>query len=726
MRAIASRPTGRMPILLAAICLAAMSCVPLLLKITAQTDRHRELVQSRAEIRKWPEKAKRWALVIGVDQYQDSQISKLEGAANDAKSLADALVRSAGFPEDQVTVLASDQPFERRPIRGNILQRLSNLRGLVPEDGLLLVSFAGHGIERGGRGFLCPEDARINGDMALLEATAIPVETVREWIRLTGVKQVVIILDACRNDPSGRGEGENRLTESYARQFNFDVRNREVNAFATFYATNVGHVAYEYKEKKQGYFTWALVDGIKGAAANDRGEVTLAGLKKYLEDTVPKRVAMDLGQEKKQRPSAAIEGYKADELVISVTERVLSLVGGTTAGVDPKAIELSFWQSIQNSTDTNDFKEYLRKYPDGQFAGLARNRLERLTAAARSDGGVPNPGPGTSVVSAPSSVNGSNSATTAGLTTGPGGIPLRAYEFDTVKVDSRGSVVDRRKGQARYFVEDLGGRVTLEMVAVPAGQFLMGTADAEVDHITREYQRYCGDGDEDCRKWAATRAMSEIPQHSVTLKSFYIGKFEVTQAQWRAVAVLPKVDRELNANPSAFRGDELPVEQVSWSDAVEFCARLSRKFGITFRLPSEDEWEYACRGGTVTPFASGENLSPDLANYNGGRPYSGSPQGPSLLGTVAVGSLRSANGFGLYEMHGNVWEWCMDTWHANYHGAPADGSAWVTGGDEATRVLRGGCFINDVAALRSASRGTGPLNARSRCFGFRVVVAATN
>ena len=107
--------------------------------------------------------------------------------------------------------------------------------------------------------------------MALLEATGVSVDTVREWIRETGVSQVLIILDACRNDPSGRGETENRLTDSFAQRFNFDVRNNEVTAFATLYATDVGHVAYEYKEKKQGYFTWTLVEALKGGAANEKG-----------------------------------------------------------------------------------------------------------------------------------------------------------------------------------------------------------------------------------------------------------------------------------------------------------------------------------------------------------------------------------------------------------------------------------------------------------------------
>jgi len=370
----------RISVFLAALA-AVLGLVPASLPVEAQKPARRDLKVQ--EVKELPAKSKRYALVIGVDEYQDTQISPLSGAANDARALAEALVKYAGFAQDQVILLASDQPLERRPTRGNILRRLSNLRGLVPADGLLLVSFAGHGMERGGRGFLCPTDAQISGDMALLEDTAIPVEALRDRIHQTGVKQVVVILDACRNDPSGRGEAENKLTASYARQFNFDVRNREVTAFATLYATEVGSVAYEYKEKKQGYFTWALVEGLKGAAANDQGEVTLAGLRQYLEQAVPKQVRLDLGQEKKQRPWAEIQGYKADELVLSVTVRVALQPGRPTAGVDPAAVELSFWESIKGGADPDDFKEYLKQYPDGRFAGLARNRLKNLAAATK-------------------------------------------------------------------------------------------------------------------------------------------------------------------------------------------------------------------------------------------------------------------------------------------------------------------------------------------------------
>jgi hypothetical protein len=294
-------------------------------------------------VRQLPNKAKRYAIVIGVDQYADTQITTLGGAVNDAKTLANALVQYAGFPSDQVTLLASDQPVERQPTRGNILRRLSNLAAVIPKDGLLLLAFAGHGIERGGQAFLLPSDAQVSNDVDLLEQTAINVKQIKEKIQKTGVGQVLMILDACRNDPVGRANADNPLTPAYTRGFNFDVRNREVTAFATLYETAVGARAYEFKERKQGYFTWELVEALKGRAANVRGEVTLAGLVKYLQENVPKRVLLDLGAGKDQRPFAVVEGYKADELMLAIanpnaavnTAQPEPVVIGNGAGSEP-------------------------------------------------------------------------------------------------------------------------------------------------------------------------------------------------------------------------------------------------------------------------------------------------------------------------------------------------------------------------------------------------------
>jgi len=336
-----------------------------------QSDQRGVGVRPAGQVNKLPEKSKRYALIIGVDKYADSSISSLDGASNDAKALAGALTRHAGFPDDQVILLASDQPPQRQPTREEILLRLSNLRGAVPKDGLLLVAFAGHGVERNGQAYLLPSNARIHGDIELLQETSISVTRMKDSIRAVGVGQALIFIDACRNDPaSGRSDSVNPLTDAYMRGFNFDVRNREVTAFATLYATEVGKRAYEYKEKRQGYFTWALVEGMQGAAANGRGEVTLSSLIRHVQEAVPKRVLLDLGQSVSQKPFAVVEGYRADELIIAVAE---------TRRLDnsPDA-EIAYWNSIKDSGNPANFRAYLDDYPQGRFRRLAANRLSEL------------------------------------------------------------------------------------------------------------------------------------------------------------------------------------------------------------------------------------------------------------------------------------------------------------------------------------------------------------
>ncbi len=257
---------------------------------------------------------------------------------------------------------------------------------------------------------------------------------------------------------------------------------------------------------------------------------------------------------------------------------------------------------------------------------------------------------------------------------------LNNFSFEVVSVDARGRVIDRSTKEAQYFTEDLGNGVEIEMVAIAGGIFMMGSPVTEKGSVD-----------------------NERPQHRVTVPPFFMGKYQVTQAEWREVASLAKVDRNLDLNPSYFKGDRLPVERVSWYDAVEFCQRLSRKTGRKYRLPREAEWEYACRAGTTTPFYFGPTITTDLANYDGNSIYASELKGIYRQKTTPVGSFH-ANAFGLYDMHGNVWEWCDDPWHENYKGAPKDGSAWIRDGNERASPLRGGSWLDNPTFCRSAYR----------------------
>lgn len=243
--------------------------------------------------------------------------------------------------------------------------------------------------------------------------------------------------------------------------------------------------------------------------------------------------------------------------------------------------------------------------------------------------------------------------------------------------------------------------IDLEMLKIPGGTFLMGAPEEEESSYT-----------------------DERPQHKVIVAPFFMGKYPVTQAQWRAVANLPKVDRDFDPDPARFRGDNRPVERVSWHDAVEFCRRLSQHSGRDYRLPSEAEWEYACRAGTTTPFHFGETITTDLANYDGNYTCGGGEKGVYRKETTKVGSFPP-NAFGLYDMHGNVWEWCADDWHSNYEGAPTDGSAWLIGNGTKNKTLRGGSWNVSPGICRSAIRlNLTPGYANNR-LGFRVACAAS-
>ena len=286
-------------------------------------------------------------------------------------------------------------------------------------------------------------------------------------------------------------------------------------------------------------------------------------------------------------------------------------------------------------------------------------------------------------------------------------IPLTDFTFETVTVNRSGEIINREPKQAQYFTENIkppspitrrgaGGEVILEMVYIPGGTFMMGTEDEEVERLVKKFEQ--------------EYFREEKPQHEVTVPSFFMGKFQVTQEQWKAVANLPKIERELKPEPSHFKPEDnqknnLPVEQVSWYDAEEFCKRLSKHTGKQYRLASEAEWEYACRAGTTTPFHFGETITSELANYEASRTFADESKGEYREKTTQVGQFPP-NAFGLYDMHGNVWEWCADTWHENYEGAPKDGSIWIDENSDSNnrRVLRGGSWFSNPVYCRSALR----------------------
>jgi len=283
----------------------------------------------------------------------------------------------------------------------------------------------------------------------------------------------------------------------------------------------------------------------------------------------------------------------------------------------------------------------------------------------------------------------------------------RTYSFEVATVERDAAqelIIHRTSQETQGIVEELAEGIELELVEIPAGKFVMGSPESEPES-------------ED----------NEKPQHLVTIEhSFYMGRYPVTQKQWEIVAGWDAVEQALNPDPSRFKEDfeeagdrwQRPVEQVSWEDAVEFCARLSQKTGWTYRLPSEAEWEYACRGVTLTeekltvetwneeysqPFHFGETILPELANYRATQVYNNGKKGEFREQTTPVGYFKAANPFGLYDLHGNVWEWCGDDWENNYN-PPRTQEYYKSDRNNQTKVMRGGSWDFFPRNCRSAFR----------------------
>ena len=268
---------------------------------------------------------------------------------------------------------------------------------------------------------------------------------------------------------------------------------------------------------------------------------------------------------------------------------------------------------------------------------------------------------------------------------------VKTFDFEVLTVNDRGEEVKRERGQAQSLIEDLGNGINLEMVFIPGGKFMMGTEEEEIERLVKKF------------KLKSFRR--EKPQHEVTVQPFLMGKYPITQVQYQQV---------MRANPSSFKGDDRPVDHVSWDGAVRFCQKLSNKTGKEYRLPTEAEWEYACRAKTTTAYYFGETITAKLANYESEE-------------TTPVGQFPP-NAFGLYDMHGNVWEWCQDKEHRNYEGAPNDGSVWLL--NKSIINIR----LIDSNVMRGGSWRTYPFFCRSACrddedryfseIGFRVVCVA--
>ncbi len=554
------------------------------------------------------------ALVVGVSDYNNGW-RRLPGVKSDVPAVS-AVLKQQGFT---VTTLLDPavENFERA------MRSFISTHGLK-ERNRLVIYFAGHGhTERlsddRDLGYIVMRNApKPDLDPAGFADSTISMDQMNAYATRIKSKHALFVFDSCFSGSIFRSETKRRPAR---------IESKSANPVRQFITS--GNAGQEVQDDSvfRRYFVRAL-EG-EGDLDGD-GYVTGEELGVFLSG----RVASDTHET--QTPLFG----KIRDARLNIGDLIFVLPSNDSPAPAPApaplpifdslAAEIAFWTSIVSSVNIKNFDAYLEQYPNGKFVRLAHNRREELLAdEAERRERIPTIRPV---------------------------LPFAPTAFTTATL-ANGKLV-KYQASCDLFVEDLGGGVKIEMVRVPSGRFTIGSPMGEEG-----------------------RSNDEGPQRVVRVGEFLMGRYEVTQRQWRAVAALPKIEIELNAAPSRFKGDDLPIEQVSWLEAKEFIARLNWKLGLNrtngYRLPSEAEWEYAARAGTTTPFAFGSMISPDVVNFDGSIPYAGETKGFSRGKTVSVGSLGLANGWGLFDMQGNVAEWCEDNWRSNYDNVPADGGAWI-------------------------------------------------
>lgn len=638
------------------------------------------------------------ALLIGVGQYaEDSGLPSLQCPTNGIDAVEWLLwdVNIGGF--DEVIALPN-------PDVGTARSRIGEVFGRLAKDDLALFYFTGHGIkDMGGKFYLTTASTKCFADGRLNPGTALEADFIKGVIGGSYAQRKVIILDCC----FGAAIADGFLT--------MDDGGMDVNAqfggegWVVLTAATSRNYALEQEGEPLSVYTRYLVEGLKTGAAAPEGQdyISVGNLHDYVRAKV-KTAAPTM-------EPAIFNGHQGSDIVLAKA----------TIG-DP---ERRYRQEVEAKIRQGCFRQ-------GQFRPSARANLEVLrnqlgltaeraqaleqevlqpyrekqqhigqyAAALQAEIAYAFPLDAEAIRelrTLQKRLNLSNDDLRPAIAdalhnalhhTAPAPLvnsllsDVPVCWFEVVTVNDEGNVVNKTIKTAEYFREDLGDGITLDLVRVPAGQFLMGSPDSE-----------------------ESRSDDEGPQHRVTVPEFWLGKYPITQAQYQAI---------MGQNPSRFteNGANRPVEQVSWYDAVAFCEKLSQQTGRTYRLPSEAEWEYACRAGTTTPFHVGRVINSDLANCE---------DNYFREQTTAIGQF-SPNSFGLYDMHGNVLEWCTDHWHNNYEGAPTDGSAWLSFDEsENEHLLRGGAWLQGSEDCRSASRGRyEPEHILDDGIGFRVACSS--
>jgi formylglycine-generating enzyme required for sulfatase activity/uncharacterized caspase-like protein len=605
------------------------------------------------------------AIAIGVNHYQYE--NSLQFAGNDAKAMRSYL-QGIGFEE---VLLYTDDEEGYHPELTNLiigLDRISKTVRLEKDDSLWFF-FSGHGGRQGGRDFLLPT----NGYSQNLERTAIAIEDVVRALAQCGAGNLVMILDACRNVIPEHGKGSQQTIELVKQA-----------GIITLFSCKPGQKSYELPDVQQGAFTYGLLRALEGEYHPNRCNVLQ--LSEYLRQIVPALVAEKLNAQ--QSPYVIAEPVeKAMQMLLPLPQKVEPVpvpdipedtnqsASGKSAGSHVGALMREAFRATQRQ----DWEEAKQLWERVLFE--AHDPEDRKLALEQRD-----------YASSQQSVSVEEEQKKLELERERQGQAAEAerqrleklrseerQQLEVIRMRERREQEEAKiKAEAslpKSFVEDLGNGVKLEMILIPKGSFMMGSVD--------------GDND-------------EKPQHRVEItQEFYIGKYQITQGQWQAVT---------GNNPSWFqKGGDYPVERVSWDDCHEFLEKLNQKARKRYRLPSEAEWEYACRAGTTTRYYFGDDEK-QLGEYVWFEGNSGSRTHP-------VGQ-KKPNQFGLYDMHGNVWEWCEDSWEDNYKVSRSQ-KPFVN--SSSLRVIRGGSWYALPRLCRSANRYNLSRALRYYDVGFRVV-----
>jgi len=652
----------------------------------------------------------KFALLIGVSNYAEG-LSALPAAVQDVVAVQRILADPALGNFDDVQVLTD-------PSRDEMTSGIELWLNERKADDTTLLFFSGHGLKDDRRElYFATGSTRKVGDQ-LVRSTAMAARSLNDFLRYSRSRQQVVILDCCFSGAFGelvaRDDGEIELEAQLAAE-----------GRVVLTSTSAVDYAFETKAEELSVYTRYLVEGIEKGAAdlNGDGFITVDELHQFacrkVKETAP-AMSPDIIMLQGRGHDIRLASAPQERPELRYRKEVEKLVHN---GKLPRLAQRILKQSRRDCGLSNeeaitiesevlkpfiDYRQKLAEYREALTEALEdspgvdayhlmalKTYQQRLGLKDKDVRQIEQELAGRVLMrEEPLPV----SATVLVAESRPE-LTYPTFSFETVRVNEQGTVIETIPGEAECFSEDLGNGVTLEMVRIPGGKFLMGAAE----------------GEEGAEK-------DEYPQHEVTVPEFWMGKFAVTQAQWAAVAALNQIDCDLNKDPAHFKGAKRPVEQVSWQEAVEFCKRLSQRSQWVYSLPSEAQWEYACRAGTTTPFHFGPTITTDLANYDGNYTYGKEPTGKYLNTTTDVGNF-CPNSFGLYDMHGNIWEWCQDDWHGSYMGAPTNGDVWESL-EKSNKVLRGGSWDNDPWACRSAFRFDHTPGFRVSSFGFRVSCVA--